>query len=133
MDNLEKKSEPVHLDVTFHITLSREDIDDIMSAALDGGISYWCNRAEVVGEYLGTYASEQISHGGTLQLYADIEEDEPEVQELTLEKFLNGVKRYVAELNPGIVSDGKLDVCDIDAIAADSIIQFALFDEIVFA
>lgn len=30
--------------------VSDEDIDDIMSAALDGGITYWCRRAEVVGE-----------------------------------------------------------------------------------
>lgn len=129
----EKKPDPVHLDVTLHITLTREDIDDIMSAALDGGITYWCYRAEVVGEYLGTYASDQISRDGTFRLFVDNEDDEPDARELNLERFLNGVRRYVSELNPGIVSNGKLDVCDIDACAADSIIQFALFDEIVFA
>ncbi len=61
-----------------------KDIDDIMCAALEGGITYWCSRAEVVGEYLGEYASEQISKGGELRLY-DCESDE--VYTLTLDKF----------------------------------------------
>ena len=40
-----------------------------MATALDGGITYWCNKAEVIGGYLGEYASDQISRGGKLKLY----------------------------------------------------------------
>ena len=76
--------------VAINFVVSDEDIDDIMSAALDGGITYWCGKAEVVGEYLGEYASEQISHGGMLKLY-DIEDDS--VSELTLDKFLTEIGR----------------------------------------
>lgn len=50
------------------VTLTQQDIDDIMASALDGGICYWCRMAEVVGEYLGEYASDQISLGGSLIL-----------------------------------------------------------------
>lgn len=32
------------------VKLTVEDIDDIMVAALEGGINYWCSEAEVVEE-----------------------------------------------------------------------------------
>lgn len=110
--------------------VSDEDIDDIMSAALDGGITYWCCKAEVVGEYFGEYASEQISRGGTLKLY-DIEDST--VSELTLDKFLNGLRLWIENERAFELTDaGRLDVGQIDALAADAIIQYALFDDVVF-
>ena len=117
--------------VAFSFVVSDEDIDDIMSAALDGGITYWCGRAEVVGEYLGEYASEQISRGGTLKLY-DIEDPKP-VYELTLDKFLNGLRLWLEnERAFALTEAGRLDVGQIDAAAADTIIQYALFCDIVY-
>lgn len=117
--------------VVFNFVVSDEDIDDIMSAALDGGITYWCGKAEVVGEYLGEYASEQISRGGTLKLY-DIEEPKT-VYELTLDKFLNGLRLWLEnERAFALTEAGRLDVGQIDAAAADSIIQYALFCDIVY-
>ncbi len=47
---------------TFNIT--DEQLDDIMCTALEGGITYWCDEAKVVGDYLGEYAHEQIARGG---------------------------------------------------------------------
>ena len=117
--------------VAFSFVVSDEDIDDIMSAALDGGITYWCGRAEVVGEYLGEYASEQISQGGILKLY-DIE-DPKTVYELTLDKFLNGLRLWIEnERAFALTEAGRLDVGQIDAAAADTIIQYALFCDIVY-
>ena len=114
-----------------NFVVSDEDIDDIMSAALDGGITYWCGRAEVVGEYLGEYASEQISRGGTLKLY-DIEEPKT-VYELTLDKFLVGLRLWIEnERAFQLTEAGRLDVGQIDAAAADTIIQYALFCDIVY-
>lgn len=46
-----------------------QDVDDIMVSALEGGICYWCDRVTVEGQYLGKYASEQISRGGTLKVH----------------------------------------------------------------
>ena len=115
----------------FNLVVSDEDIDDIMSAALDGGITYWCGRAEVVGEYLGEYASEQISRGGTLKLY-DIEEPKT-VYELTMDKFLIGLRLWIEnERAFQLTEAGRLDVGQIDAAAADTIIQYALFCDIVY-
>ena len=56
------------IEVVRNVTVTERDIDDIMSCALDGGICYWCKEANVVGEYLGEYASDQISRGGKLEL-----------------------------------------------------------------
>lgn len=115
--------------VNVEVTLTPQDIDDIMVAALEGGINYWCRKAEVVGKYMGEYASDQISRGGALNLH-DAEENK--IYELTLEKFLKGVKLYLEEGNHVLVEDGRLDTGDIDGAAADCIVQFALFDEVIY-
>ena len=128
----------MELEVTLKIQLSDEDIDDIMSTALEGGINYWCDEVEVAGDYLGKYASDQISRGGMLKIH-DVNEDK--VYILTKEKFLEGFKKYVKqgnvsidrELNNGIYTGNLIcDTCNIDANDADSIIQLSLFGEEVF-
>lgn len=113
------------------IVLSQQDIDDIMVCALEGGITYWYFKAEVVGEYLGEYASEQISRGGMLKLY-DMEGGEK--YWLDLDKFLNGFKLWLENDGDqyGAVENGEVDCCNIDAECADAIIQYALFGEVIY-
>ena len=111
------------------VNLTQQDIDDIMVTALEGGINYWCRKAKVVGEYLGEYASEQISRGGSLTLY---DAESSDKWELTLEKFLNGVKLYFEQGCHVQVEDNSIDAGDIDANDADCIVQFALFEKAVF-
>ena len=113
------------------VELTQEDIDDIMGGALEGGITYWCFKAEVVGDYLGKYASEQISRGGSLKLY-DIENGEK--YWLDREEFLNGFKLWVENGGDqyGAVQGHKVDCCNIDAGCADAIIQYALFGEVMY-
>ena len=63
------------LKITAEIVITQEDVDDIMSTALDSStLQCWCSEVNVVGRYLGEYASEQISRGGELELY-EIEEE----------------------------------------------------------
>ena len=102
-----------------------------MVAALEGGIDYWCFKVEVVGDYLGEYASEQISRGGMLKLY-DIENGDK--YWLDLEKFLKGFKLWLENDGDeyGAVENGEVDCCNIDAGCADEIVQYALFGELVF-
>ena len=119
------------LKVTKTITVTNQDIDDIMCTALEGGITYWCSKAKVIGEYLGEYASEQISRGGVLMIY---HEDEAPC-DLTKEKLLEGVQRAIEE---GWYADYEwydangIDTCNVDAEVADCIVQFALFGEVVY-
>ena len=111
------------------VNLSQQDIDDIMAVALDGGICYWCRKAEVVGEYLGEYASDQISRGGALILH---DAESAQTWEPTLEKFLKGVKLYFEQGCHVQVEDNAIDTCDIDANDADCIVQFSVFGEVMF-
>lgn len=120
--------EDLEIVVEIKVKVTGEDIDDIMCSALEGGINYWCCKAEVVGEYLGEYGSEQVSRGGMLILH-DSESDDK--WELNKEKFLKGLQRYIS-IDSSFISDGSIDACSIDADVADSIVQYALFDELVF-
>lgn len=120
------------VEVKQSIVVTEEDIDDIMCAALEGGITYWCCKAEVVGEYLGEWGHEQIARGGTLKLH-DREEDE--VYELTREKLLNGIKLaydYDCYHDYEWCDGHSLDCCQIDADVADCIVQYALFGDVIY-
>lgn len=116
------------------LTVTDQDIDDIMVTALEGGICHWCKEAVPVGDYLGDYASDQISRGGSLMLRAA---NCDSTLELTKYKLLNGIKMYIQKNhNPEILDafDGaiELDTCCIDAVVSDMIIQYALFEDIVY-
>lgn len=124
--------ENYNIEVNKKYTVTPQDIDDIMVTVLEGGINYWCRKAEVVGEYLGEYASDQISRGGSLILY---DAESSDNWELNLEKLLDGIQKAIED---NWFSDydwyvgGGLDCCQIDGDVADVIVQLALFDEIVF-
>lgn len=113
------------------IFLTGQDIDDIVGCAMEGGCTYWCTDAELVGDLLGNCASDQISRGGALKLY-DYYEDK--WHELTLEKFMNGFKLWVEQGKDfyGAVSTDGVDCCHIDGDCADNIIQYALFGDLVY-
>ena len=110
---------------TKEFALEDSQIDDIMADGLEFGIGHWCGSVEVIGDYLGEYASDQISRGGEL-LLRDLE-DYNNTNTLNLEKFLEGFKVAV-ENN---YFSGDLD-SDYDAEVADVIVQCAVFGDIVF-
>ena len=93
--------------------ITNEDIDDIMSSALDW-ISYWCEKVEVVGDYLGEYASEQISRGGELRFYLveAITDNDPEYFSLNREKLIKGIYAWFSTVD----DDARFEVIDIDII-----------------
>lgn len=123
-----------HPIVVVHLVkVTMEDIDDIMVSALEDGICYWCCKAEVVGrKYLGEYASDQIARGGFLKLH---DADTDHVFVLNLDKFLKGLNMWL-ERNPNVLIKEndwyRIDVGNIDAVGADSIVQLALFGEEIF-
>ena len=125
-------------EVNLNVIVTEEDIDDIMVSALEGGITYWCREAEVIGERLGEgWRHEQIARGGILRLY---DAEDGGHYDLDREKFLAGLKKYLQNpLYDGTIELGTkentmvLDCGMIDAPAADQIIQYALFGEIMYA
>ena len=123
--------ETYNIEINKKYEVTSQDIDDIMATALDS-ISYWCRKAKVVGEYLGEYASDQISRGGSLILY-DAESND--CRELNLENLLHGIEKAIEDNwfdDYGWYDNGVLYTTEIDGEVADVIVQLALFDDIVF-
>lgn len=90
----------------------------------------------VEGQYLGKYAREQISRGGTLKVHVTepFDEQDTEWYELDIEKFIQGFRLWLENGGDryGAVSNGEVDTCEIDGEMADLIIQYALFGEVVY-
>lgn len=119
------------------VSLTTQDVDDIMASALEGGINYWCSEAEVVEKLRAAdWGHEQIARGGKLllHLHEPFDESGTEVYELTLEKFVRGFKMWLENggASSGAIVDEGIDTCTIDAVSSDTIIQYAVFGEPVF-
>lgn len=127
---------------TFNIT--DEQLDEIMCTALEGGITYWCDEAKVVGDYLGEYVHEQIARGGQLILS---DSEEGKTYELNKEKLLKGLELYLTNggdaetASREIVDTAEvavptyeytIDTCEVDAAVADEIVQYALFGDVIY-
>jgi len=134
---MEDQQKTFDVRVSMEVKLTQQDVDDIVCTALEGGITYWADKAVVVGEYLGEYASEQISRGGKLRIRTmePFDKNNTRWYELDIEKFLQGFRLWVEngydECNA--VSGGQVDCCEIDGCTADCVIQLALFGEVVYA
>lgn len=115
-------------ELTLAIQLTDEDIDNMMSTALEGGVNHWV--FEMVypkdDDYKGAvWSSQALSKGATLLFV-----DEDGAHELTLAKFLEGYQKWAVWR---LKHHGSLpDVDCIDAEHADCIVQFALFDDIIY-
>ena len=96
--------------------------------AVEGGINYWCYKAEVVGgKYLGEFASDQISRGGKLRLYIGepFDDENSETYTFDLSDLLKGLEKYIEDV-------GHFDIDECDAEIADMIIQYTVFGELVY-
>lgn len=110
------------------VVVTAQDIDDIICIAFEGGINYWCYKAEVVGgKYLGEFASEQISRGGKLRLYIGepFDDENSETYTFDLSDLLKGLEKYIEDV-------GHFDIDECDAEVADMIIQYTVFGELVY-
>lgn len=115
------------------VSLTQEDVDNIMVSALEGGINYWCRKAEVVEEQrCGDWGHEQIARGGALILH---DAECSDKWKLNLKKFLKGVKLWIQNGDDrygALQKDGTLDTGEIDGEMADMIVQYALFNEVIY-
>ena len=122
--SLTKESKALRFEVKAQITASA--IENIIVSALEGQSNYWVGvdnttiewRDKPKGMPVSQYATDLILNGKKVVLY-DIE-DESETWELTLDKLLNGIGKAMSE------NRDYEDECD-------TILQYALFDDLVFA
>ena len=150
LENLKKVYGDEMPDVKFTVErkLTVEDMDDIFTTALEGGIGYWSVldnttpewekaeeqlRAAGADLYWGTVATKVLLNGDSIRMY-DAEADEDDLQDdeiwyLDMEKFINGCKIYESKRGSLIkcLEDGNFD-----AEEADCLVQYSLFKELIF-
>ena len=117
------------ISTTLHLNIKDDDIDTIISAALEEGIRYWCSRVESVeGNYIGQCPSAHLIYGGALRLY----DSDGEFYDLTLNKLLNGIRRaFYSGYEILRIVGNRIDADYIDGDAADFIVQYALFGKLI--
>ena len=98
-------------------TVTQEQIDDVVTTALEGGITYWCDRATTDVDLGDNYLSEMLTKGADIKLH-DAEEDEWHT--LTLGAFIKAL---------GVSS---FDFEQYDALDADLVVQTALFGDVIY-
>jgi len=120
--------------ITIEQTLSKKTFTNLITTAFEGGIGYWAclNNLKPEFDTFEKPTSEKVAEilwsGGSVELFdTDYDYDEADKWELTLTKFVKGLKQYL-ETNAT-----RFELDDLDSYACDLIIQYALFDEIVFA
>ena len=126
-----------NIKVYLNVEITDEDINDIMTSALEGGINYWCRKVEIVGNCLGECASEHLSKGGEIRLFSDGDVRGKDNHILNKSLLIYGIQLYLVNGNVSCLSvrNGKINIdpgC-IDGNAADTIIQYAVFNGIFFA
>jgi hypothetical protein len=103
-------------------------VTDILVAAFEGGINYWCTRVDVVvWPPECEFASDVPSHGGNVYLVLDPELDTT-VYTLDLASIHRGIRKAAAHYKQTPLAFYE----NHDAGAADCAVQFALFNELVY-
>lgn len=139
--------------------LTPDDFDDILTAAIEGGISYWAcldnstddwkaAKAELIeelkseeNEYDRRPTYDQIMmrllQNGKSVVFTDAEDpDDGDAWELTAEKLMTGALEFQAErmMETGDAYDIKsaIEDGDFDADDADAVMQYALFGDVIY-
>lgn len=140
----QKKELQKTIKVELEVTVKLEDIDDIICTALEGGIGYWACLDNSTVDFKNAPEEETISETTSRLLREGkvvtlIDEEEDKRHELTLDKLLAGLKKYMENpKSPYEIIDHErgenlIDCCMVDANVADMIIQYAIFGEVIFA
>ena len=105
------------------IEVTDDHLDSILVGCFEGGSNYWINKIEVKSDdYKGKkYASECVAAGG--ELYITTTEGK---YLLTKNSLINGLQMYLDESKHKNWPDGG------DAYTDDCILQYALFEEVVY-
>ncbi len=112
--------------------ITESDIEAIIVGSFEGGSNYWMGLDNSTPEWdeqptqepNSTWAAKLLLDGKTVTVY-DME-DEDARHELTLEKLIGGIQSNYYERK----HDNNLE--NADATTYDCIVQYAIFDEVVY-
>ena len=115
--------------------ITEEEITNLIVDGLEGGITYWAMLHNDTPEFKEYYkntdlataeiVAEIILKGGSVKI-TDREEEVDAEYNLTLERLLVGIEKNAAE------RPYDCDLENYDADTCDAIIQYAIFDEVIF-
>ena len=119
---------------TLPVHITDEDISDIMTGVLAGAVDYWC-AGITADECSKESYNEIIADGGVMKLRVY---DSGETFTLDKDKFIEGVKQLLKEARPYNLlcrEDGHyhLNFYNVDSVVCDMIVQYAIFNKIVFS
>ena len=113
--------------IPFEIT--EEFIADVLNTAFSGGSTYWIEDIKNTSDKPKShYFSKSVAQGDTLEI---TDNEDYRIYKLDKNIFAEGYRRYV-EFCLKRKMTVYYDPSDIDSIEADMILQFAIFNEIVF-
>ena len=131
--NLQKEVAEKHFEIKGYVTGSQ--IEAIIIDGIEGGINYWAcidNTTDAFKAYEGSDLSlsekivDIILSDGEVNI-TDTEGDEEPKYALTLERLLRGI---------GLNNSKRPFDCDLensDATTVDCIIQYAIYDDVIFS
>jgi hypothetical protein len=122
--------------ITIQQSFTKNDLLNIMTTGLEGGIGYWACLNNDTPEFddfnkLNMLLSERVAEilwrGGSVELFdTDYNYNDADKWELTLDKVIKGIIKFME-------TDSKtFEIDDLDALDCDKIIQYGLFGELVF-
>lgn len=128
------------IEFTTKFRLTADDISDILATALEGGIGYWSVLDNTTTDWEETssgmqdatfsdVATKMLFEGKKIRFIGADKDDEDEEWFLDMEKFIHGCIHFEEEIG-SIVR--RLTDATFDADDADMLIQFALFNEIIY-
>ena len=105
------------------IEVTDEHLENVLVGAFEGGSNYWATKVKVKDDdYKGAeFASGVVSQGGELYIYS-----EGSKYLLTKASLINGLQQYLNESKHKNWPDGG------DSMTDDVILQYALFEEVVY-
>lgn len=115
--------------------ITEQEIKNLVIDGIETGIGYWATVNDDTEEFEKYYnttdlamsevVAEILLKGGSVKI-TDVEEDEEPKFDFTLDRLLAGIQKN-AEERPW-----DCDLENYDATTCDCIIQYAIFDEVVF-
>jgi hypothetical protein len=123
--------------INIELEIKDQFIVDLVITALEGGISYWACLVNEGEHFDDFYENNRVSTsefvanlllGGKSVFFfdTDMESNEGEHWELNLPMLLNGIEVYAKENKDINFMD------NLDSNVADSIFQYAMFNEVVY-
>lgn len=132
--DLTKESATKSITIQIEKKITYDNLETIIVNGLEGGVNYWSGLDNSLPEWdnepedmpTSQYAFQLLIEGKSIKFY-DIEESEDDSSWiLTLEKLLNGIKLNCQE------RPEDSDIKNGDSITYDCIIQYALFNKVIY-